>query len=91
MRDIKQIATEVAGLVEKKNADYDKSFEKTLSKYGPVAYCLRLEDKLSRFHSLAVKGNCQQVANESVIDTVKDIIGYSLLLLQILENEVEHD
>lgn len=87
MSRIQDIALEVAELVEQKNADYDKSFEKTVSKYGPVAYCLRMEDKLSRFHALAVKGNCQQVGNESVVDTVKDIIGYSLLLLDILENK----
>lgn len=38
-----------------------------------------------------IKQIATEVANKSVIDTVKDIIGYSLLLLQILENEVEHD
>lgn len=87
MSRVKEIANEVAEIVEKKNADYDCSFEKTISKYGPVAYCLRIDDKLSRFHALAVKGNCQAVSDESVVDTVKDIIGYSLLLLDILENK----
>lgn len=86
MRDVKEIALGVAELVEKKNLDYDNSFEKTLIKYGPIAYCLRIDDKLSRFHSLAVRGNCQQVDGESIIDTVKDIIGYSLLLLEHYEN-----
>lgn len=86
MSRVQDIALEVATLVERKNADYDKSFEKTVAKYGPVAYCLRIDDKLSRFHALAVKGNCQKVEDEKITDTVRDIIGYSLLLLDLLEN-----
>ena len=45
MSRVKDIALEVATLVERKNADYDKSFEKTVAKYGPVAYCLRISIK----------------------------------------------
>ena len=84
---IQDIALEVATLVDRKNADYDRAFEKSISKYGMTSYCIRLEDKLNRIYSLAVKGNEQQVSDESVIDTLKDIIGYSLLALEIYENK----
>ena len=86
-KTIKDIALEVANLVERKNKDYDNSFVKTLEKYGPVAYALRIDDKLSRFESLAVKGNNQLVADESVKDTIKDIIGYSLLMVKWYESQ----
>lgn len=52
-----------------------------------ASYCMRLEDKLNRVYSLAVKGNEQQVNDEGIIDTLKDIIGYSLLALEIYENK----
>lgn len=85
--EIKDIAVEVAEVVEKKNADYDKAFEKTFSEYGPVSYCLRVRDKLNRFHALAVKEQVQEVNDESIIDTLTDIIGYSLLALEIYKRK----
>ena len=50
---IKDIALEVAELVEKKNRDYGNSFDKTLDEYGDTAYFLRIEDKISRLKSLS--------------------------------------
>lgn len=85
MREIKDIAIEVAELVEKKNADYDKAFEKSLIKYGMTSYCIRLEDKLNRAFAVGVK-NIHNVNDESLMDTIKDIVGYSLLALQHYEN-----
>lgn len=87
MSRVQEIALEVSTLVERKNADYDRAFEKSVSKYGMASYCMRLEDKLNRVYSLAVKGNEQQVNDEGIIDTLKDIIGYSLLALEIYENK----
>ena len=76
----KKTAIEIAELVEKKNKDYGNSFEKTISEYGNTAYYLRIEDKLSRLKSLE---NKKALVNESRIDTLKDIIGYTLLMLEI--------
>ena len=84
---IKEIATEVAELVEKKNHDYNNSFDKTLSEYGDTAYFLRIEDKLSRLKSLSKKEAA--VVNESVEDTLKDIIGYTLLMINSKRNKKE--
>ena len=85
MNKIKEIAVEVAELVEKKNKDYGNSFDKTLAEYGDTAYFLRIEDKLSRLKSLSKKEAL--VADESVEDTLKDIIGYTLLMINNKTNK----
>ena len=77
--NIEKIALEIAKLVEKKNHDYNNSFAKTLAEYGDTAYFLRIEDKLSRLKSLSKKD--AQVVEESIEDTLKDIVGYTLLML----------
>lgn len=85
MNKIKEIAVEVAELVEKKNKDYGNSFDKTLAEYGDTAYFLRIEDKLSRLKSLSKKE--ASVSDESVEDTLKDIIGYTLLMINNKRNK----
>ncbi|AQR98132.1 nucleotide modification associated domain-containing protein [Clostridium saccharoperbutylacetonicum] len=84
--EIKTIAKEVADLVERKNRDYGNSFDKTMGEYGITAYFLRIEDKISRLKSLN-KSNTQLVADESKEDTLKDIIGYTLLMINYLKNQ----
>ena len=79
--NFKEIALEVADIVERKNSDYGNSFEKTINEYGNTAYYLRTEDKLSRLKSLDKKD--RKVLDESKIDTLKDIIGYTLLMLDM--------
>ena len=82
---IKDIAIEIVELVEKKNRDYINSFDKTLSEYGDTAYFLRIEDKLSRLKSLSKKDAA--VVDESIEDTLKDIIGYTLLMINNKRNK----
>lgn len=77
---IRDIAIDIAELVEKKNHDYNNSFDKTLEEYGDTTYFLRIEDKLSRLKSLTT--NEAKVTDESAIDTLKDIVGYTLLMLK---------
>jgi glutaredoxin 2 len=77
--NIREIAMEIADLVEKKNHDYNNSFDKTINEYGDVAYFLRLEDKLNRLKNLTKKE--AKVKDEAIEDTLKDIVGYTLLML----------
>lgn len=57
-----------------------------MGEYGITAYFLRIEDKISRLKSLN-KSNTQLVADESKEDTLKDIIGYTLLMINYLKNQ----
>ena len=83
--EIVTIANEIAELVEKKDKDYNSAFSKTLKEYGNVAYFLRLDDKLNRLKNLLLNNNNAEV-NESVEDTLKDIIGYTLLMLKEIKS-----
>lgn len=85
MNKIKEIAIDVVDLVEKKNKDYGNSFDKTLEEYGDTAYFLRIEDKLSRLKSLSKKDAA--VVDESIEDTLKDIVGYTLLMINNKRNK----
>lgn len=85
---MREIALEIAELVEKKNSDYGNSFKETLKTYGDSAYFMRIEDKLSRLKSLVNKDG--QV-NESEEDTLKDIIGYTLLMIDCKRNKSKKD
>ena len=83
--EIVSIAKEIAELVEKKDKDYNSAFSKTLKEYGNVAYFLRIDDKLNRLKNLMLNNNNAKV-NESVEDTLKDIIGYTLLMLKEIKS-----
>ena len=80
-QDVISLANEIAELVEKKDKDYNSAFSKTLKEYGDVAYFLRIDDKLNRLKSLLLDNKDAEV-NESVEDTLKDIVGYTLLMLK---------
>lgn len=84
--EIVTIANEIAELVEKKDKDYNSAFLKTLKEYGNVAYFLRIDDKLNRLKNLLLNNTNAEV-NESVEDTLKDIIGYTLLMLKELKGK----
>lgn len=79
--EIVTIAKEIAELVEKKDKDYNSAFSKTLKEYGDVTYFLRIDDKLNRLKSLLLRSKDAEI-NESVEDTLKDIVGYTLLMLK---------
>lgn len=80
---VREIAGQIAEMVERKNKDYGNSFDKTLLEYGMTAFFLRIEDKLSRLKSLN-KSNSEPLIDESIEDTLKDIIGYTLLMINFL-------
>jgi hypothetical protein len=75
---VREIALEIARMVEKKNADYGDSFRKTREKFGPIAFLIRLTDKINRLESILNKGTTHF---ESYEDTIRDIAGYCILEL----------
>ena len=90
MGNIQTIGNAISNLVERKNTDYDAAFERTFNEYGWYAYFIRITDKLNRLENLTLNKQNPTITNESISDTVVDIIGYSLLLLELLNrNQVD--
>lgn len=81
---IEKIFTEVRNILLKKNADYGgASFD-----LGINGNMVHIWDKARRFRSLVEKQMKGEKANfESIEDTLRDIIGYAVIGIHILEND----
>lgn len=80
-QQVKKITDEVTAILIKKNADYGSaSFD-----LGLNGNMVHLWDKVRRYRSLVENKNNPNF--ESVEDTLKDIIGYAIIGLIILEQE----
>ena len=81
-QQIKRITDDVSAILLKKNADYGSaSFD-----LGLNGNMVHLWDKVRRYRSL-VENKDKSPNFESVEDTLKDIIGYAIIGLVILESE----
>ncbi len=78
-----RIAADMADMVSRKNSDYGNSYFRLRSEWGPMSFGARLGDKYYRLANL-LHGHEAQV-DESVEDTIRDIIGYCLLELAYRE------
>jgi hypothetical protein len=79
---------ELKSLLLKKNKDYDNSFSRQYADYGILSGLIRLDDKMNRLKNLIKKENKAEV-NESIEDTVRDLMGYCCLILVEMSKEVE--
>lgn len=68
--------------VVKKNIAYGNSFDANVDKWGFVGATIRISDKVNRLNSLMEDKNTNLVEDESVMDTIMDIVGYSLLIIR---------
>lgn len=75
------ILTDLSTTYEAKNADYGDSVGDTYKKFGDVSFLTRITDKYNRILSLADKGECGAVKDESMDDTILDIANYCILWL----------
>lgn len=80
-----EICNTLNALYRAKNADYGDSFANT-RKVVSNAILVRLNDKISRLNSL-MRGNKQQVKDESIKDTLMDLANYAILELVEMECE----
>lgn len=81
-RSIKQITDDITTILLKKNADYGgASFD-----LGLNGNMVHLWDKISRFRSL-IESDKNEPNFESVEDTLRDIIGYAIIGLHILNDD----
>jgi hypothetical protein len=80
-KSIKEITDEITSLLLKKNQDYGgASFD-----LGLNGNMVHLWDKVSRYRSLLSK-NTQKPNFEGLEDTLRDIIGYAIIGLHILND-----
>jgi hypothetical protein len=84
-----RIADEVADTVSQKNHDYGNSYFRLRDEWGVQSFGVRLGDKYHRLANL-LKGTEAQV-DESIEDTIRDVIGYCLLELAYRERGVGED
>lgn len=75
----KEITDDLFEVYKMKNNDYGNSVGDTYQRYGDVSFLVRIEDKINRLKSLTVDNKRQQVADEKVEDTIKDLINYGIL------------
>ena len=75
----KEITDDLFEVYKMKNNDYGNSVGDTYQRYGDVSFLVRIEDKINRLKSLTVDNKKQQVADEKVEDTIKDLINYGIL------------
>ena len=76
---MKQVTSEMVTMYETKNSDYGDSFAKTWSAYGAMSFFIRAADKLNRLEALLLNNKVQQVKDESIKDTLKDLATYSIM------------
>lgn len=84
-----KITSDIVDLLVRKNANYGNSFDRQMDEYGMIAAVIRLDDKMSRLRALT-KGEPDKVG-ESLDDTLRDIVGYTLLTLNWLANQSGED
>lgn len=86
------ILQECNDLYARKNHDYGDSFHKTFLEEGFAMSRIRLSDKLERFKTLSRAENAQQVHDESLEDTLKDIINYATMtIMEMRRSEGSHE
>ena len=86
---------ELNDLYIRKNQDYGDSFGLSIKKYGDVAYFVRAEDKINRLETLLFGRNKRQVKDESIQDTLDDLLNYTIMylmtLLPTMPNTTNHE
>lgn len=79
------VLDELRDLHAKKNKDYGDAFHKSFEEFGVTAGVVRLNDKMERVKSL-VKNGKAEVKDESLMDTLKDMASYAVMLYVELKN-----
>ena len=86
----KELTEELTITYRQKNHDYGDSFGKTFQTLGIISAVTRITDKYNRLVALAT-GKEQQVKDESMIDTLKDMANYCLMtVIELEEQENNH-
>lgn len=84
-KDTTRIFNALLEVLVGKQIDYGTSFKKNWKRYGPICISTRLDEKMDRLRNLLLTGN--KPNNESVRETIIDIIGYGFLGILELDRE----
>jgi len=79
---IRDICNEIVTMLVKKNADYGDS---NLLEDGLLGIGIRMKDKVNRVINLSKRGGVPIVEDETVRDTLKDWVGYTLNAIRLLD------
>lgn len=79
------IVKELQNVFAAKNHDYGNSFEEVFDEIGEISAATRIYDKCKRLVALSTNG--QPEVNESIEDTLKDMINYALMTLIKLKDD----
>ena len=77
IEEYQNIQKELLDTFIKKNQDYGNV---NLDTFGKIGIMIRLQDKINRFINVS-KNNINLVEDETLDDTIKDLINYSYLFL----------
>ena len=77
-------------LYAQKNQDYGNSFDKGMDTIGMSYGVGRLYDKINRLITLSNPKQKQQVKDESIDDTLRDLACYSIMMLVYRKKEIEN-
>lgn len=80
------VLDEMKELHAKKDKDYGSAFHKSFEEFGVTAGVVRLNDKMERVKAL-VKNGKAEVKDESILDTLKDLASYAVMLYVELKNK----
>ena len=80
------VLDEMKELHTKKDKDYGSAFHKSFEEFGVTAGVVRLNDKMERVKSL-VKNGKAEVKDESLLDSLKDMASYAVMLYVELKNK----
>lgn len=90
---IRKVCGELSDLLVSKGQGYGDKFrnEGRLSGQSPIDRIMgRMDDKVDRIAEMRATGQIE-ACNESVIDTFKDLAGYCVLLLILMEGIEPHE
>lgn len=82
------ITTATKRLLIKKNHDYGSSYQKVADVLGAIpAFSVRILDKCNRLDNLTNGNKAIDIKDESLADTIQDLLGYYILFIISLENK----
>ena len=85
IRDAQPFIDEVSNFLADKDADYGQAIRRR----GPEGVTVRLWDKWSRYLTLKTADRAPKF--ESILDSLKDSVGYSLIMLGLVDEALEDE